>query len=306
MAILYICLLFIKIVFISKCCFYLFNYNSFGLPYGRNCPLQGNTVLIRILHPPDISVQFVQGIASPQRQLRFLVQLLALVTGCQTSAGLRADGEVLLNEIFAPENLPHLTQMTKPAFDPWPAHTEYRTKACHRPCRADVADFAALLQAAQSELKQLQSKCDFLAHEGQTPAAFSPSLLRVAAQDLQQLMGTFSHVYESDLRALCSREPPSFKTGTDIFQRVHQLLLACDTELEMLNELCEASAFISKEIKQLQTRPQYWSQGKKYTLSEQLVEMSRRIRDFLLHLHFSCDLITGSSSSDQSSDLRRL
>lgn len=78
-------------------------------------------------------------------------------------------------------------------------------------------------------------QCEFLSDEAQSPAVFSPSSLRVAACDLQQLMATFSHVYETDLRAYCSRDPPSFSTETDVFQRIHQLLLACITVLMALD-----------------------------------------------------------------------
>lgn len=74
-------------------------------------------------------------------------------------------------------------------------------------------------------------QCAFLNSEVQSPPVFSPSSLHVAACDLQQLMTTFSHVYETDLRAYCTRDPPSFKLKTHVFQRVHQLLLACNTVL---------------------------------------------------------------------------
>lgn len=72
-------------------------------------------------------------------------------------------------------------------------------------------------------------QCEFLNNEAQSPGIFSPSSLRVAACDLQQLMATFCHVYETDLRTYCGRDPPSFSTETDVFRRVHQLLLACNT-----------------------------------------------------------------------------
>lgn len=74
-------------------------------------------------------------------------------------------------------------------------------------------------------------QCDFLNNEAQSPGVFSPSSLRVAACDLQRLMATFSHVFETDMRDYCGREPPSFSTDTDIFQRVHHLLLAFITVL---------------------------------------------------------------------------
>ena len=68
---------------------------------------------------------FIQGDASPYRQLQFLEELLTLVPGCRKSAGHKMDAEMLLNEVFSAENLPHLSQMLEPTFNPWPAHIKY-------------------------------------------------------------------------------------------------------------------------------------------------------------------------------------
>ncbi|XP_008296308.1 HAUS augmin-like complex subunit 7 [Stegastes partitus] len=233
-------------------------------------------------------LDLIRGDASPRRQLQFLEQLLTLVPGCQKSAGNRTDGEVLLNELFSAKNLPQLTQMLEPTFDPWPAHIKALSKGSKssvKPSGKKAVDVAALLQLTQSELEKLQSECDFLNGEAQSPAVFSPNSLRVAAGDLQQLMSTFSHVYETDLRAYCSRDVPTFSTETDVFQRVHQLLLACNTELEMLKEVSEVSASVNKEVNQLQTQPRYWRHGEKRTLPDQLEEITKRIGDFLSQLH---------------------
>lgn len=75
------------------------------------------------------------------------------------------------------------------------------------------------------------AQCEFLNNmEEQNPGlVYSPSSLRVVVCDLQQLMTTFNHVYETDLGAYCSRDLPSFSTETNVFQRVHQLLLALIT-----------------------------------------------------------------------------
>ncbi|XP_051281152.1 HAUS augmin-like complex subunit 7 isoform X1 [Dicentrarchus labrax] len=228
-----------------------------------------------------------KGGASPQRQLQFLEQLLTLVPGCKKTAGPRMDAEMLLNELYAAENLPHLTQMLNPALDPWPAHIKALrkgSKSSSKPSRQEAADVATLLQQTQSALQQLQSECEFLNNAAQSPGTFSPSSLRVAACDLQQLMATFSHVFETDLKTYCSRDPPSFSTETDVFQRVHQLLLAFITELEMLKEVSEASVSTQEEVNRLQTRC-YRSRGDELTLQDQLEELSRRVRDFFSLLH---------------------
>ncbi|XP_034001538.1 HAUS augmin-like complex subunit 7 [Trematomus bernacchii] len=228
-------------------------------------------------------LDLIRGDASPHRQLRFLQQLLSLVPACEKSAGHRTDQETLLNELYAAENLPHFTQMLAPTLDPWPAHIKAlhnSTKSSsHRSSGEEAADGAALLQQAQSTLEKLQSECEFLSSETQSSGVFSPGSLRVAACDLQMLMAAFSHVFETDLRAYCSRDPPSFSTETHVFQRIHQLLPAFIMELDMLKEVSEASASVTEEVEQLQTQPSYRSRGEKRNLPDQLEELTRRIRD---------------------------
>ncbi|KAI3357768.1 hypothetical protein L3Q82_015525, partial [Scortum barcoo] len=231
------------------------------------------------------SLDLIRGNASPDRQLQFLEQLLARVPGSKKSAGNRPNTEMLLNELYAAETLPHLTQMLTPTLDPWPAHIKALRKGAKtssKPSREEAADVAALLQASQSALEQLKSECEFL-NEAESPAVFSPSSLRVAASDLRQLMSTFSHVYETDLRAYCSRDPPNLGTESDVFQRIHQLLLACSTELEMLNKVSEASASVNEDVKQLQTQACYWNRGEKRPLRKQIFSLTCTLACCLLH-----------------------
>ncbi|XP_024915168.1 HAUS augmin-like complex subunit 7 isoform X2 [Cynoglossus semilaevis] len=228
-------------------------------------------------------LDLIRGNASPKQQLQFLEQLLTLIPRYKKAAGHRVDEEMLLNELYAAENLPHLTEMLEPTFDPWPAHIKAShkgTKFICKPCKDD-ADVGTLLETTQSALEQLQSECEFLKDETQSPGLFSPGSLRLAASDLQQLMATFSHVYETDLREYCSREPPVFSKESDVFQRVHQLLLACNTELEMLNEVSEASASLKDEVNLLQTQACYWMRGEKHTLPDQVAELTKQSRQFL-------------------------
>ncbi|XP_053174324.1 HAUS augmin-like complex subunit 7 [Scomber japonicus] len=233
-------------------------------------------------------LDLIRGDASARRQLQFLEQLLTLVPGCQTSATHKVDTEALLNELFANDNLPHLRQTLRPTFDPWPADIRALFKgtmsSCQKSSKEEGADVAALLQSTQSVLEQLQSQCEFLTNEPQNPVVLRPNALHVAARDLQQLMATFGRVYETNLRAYCNRDPPNFSSEADIFHRVHQLLLACKTELEMLSEISEASVSMSEDVSQLQTQPRYWSGQDKHTLAEQLEKLTRRYGDFLTRL----------------------
>ncbi|KAM9350299.1 HAUS augmin-like complex subunit 7 [Symphorus nematophorus] len=229
-------------------------------------------------------LDLIRGDASVHRQLQFLEQLLTLVPGSKTPAGPKTDTELLLNDFYAAENLPILSHMLTPTLDPWPARIkslQKGTKSSSKPTREKAADVDALLQqtqSAQSALEQLQSQCEFLNSESQSPVVFA-SALRVSARDLQQLMATFSHVYETDLRAHCSRDPPTFSTETEVFERVHHLLLAFITELELLKEASEASVSVSEKVNQIQTQPRYHSRGEKHTLQNQLEELTRRIRE---------------------------
>lgn len=224
-------------------------------------------------------LDLIRGAQSPLRQLQFMKRLLSLVPG---SGNTQTDVEPLLNELYSPEGLPQLRLMLTPALDPWPAHMRALntgTKPSVKPTR-DEAEVRALLLSTQSALDQLRSECEFL-KEPQTAGSFSSSALRVAAGDLQQMMATFSHVYETDLKSYCNRAPPGFSPDISVFQRVHQLLSALNTELETLDELSEVSEVMTEEVRHLQSQPRYWSRGAKHTLPDQLEALSRRYRDFL-------------------------
>ncbi|XP_038146396.1 HAUS augmin-like complex subunit 7 [Cyprinodon tularosa] len=220
-------------------------------------------------------LDLIRGQTSPQRQLHFLEQLLSFIPGRKTSAAPGGDVEPLLSELFSAENALRLRQMLQPSLDPWPAHIETLQEVPESP-RGELPGVSELLQSTQAELELLQSKCDFLNAEEKNPT-FSPSSLRLAAGDLHQQMMTFGHLYEADLGVYCGRDLPSFSSESDIFQRVHQKLMVCNTELEMQKETSAASESVSEEVKRLQTEARYWSRGQKHTLPNQLEEITRRI-----------------------------
>ncbi|KAK0151985.1 HAUS augmin-like complex subunit 7 [Merluccius polli] len=234
----------------------------------------------------------IQGHAKPLQQLQFLEELLTLVPGCEGFTESQLDGEALLKELFADKNRAHLTHMLRPTLYPWPAHIKsfsnsQKSSFC-QPGQEESDNVAALLQSAGRVLKELQSEvmtlymvpvnlflvscfihqCEFLHNECQSPAAFSPCVLRVAVSDLRQLTAAFSRVYETDFKEYCNREAPQLSTESLIFKRVHRLLLACNTELKMLEEVSKASAAVMENACQLQTQPCYWSHGEKRTLRE--------------------------------------
>ncbi|XP_072306362.1 HAUS augmin-like complex subunit 7 [Eucyclogobius newberryi] len=230
-------------------------------------------------------LDLIRGVESPMRQLQLLKQLLALISSSTDTSGLKRDEELLLNELYSPENLPGLAQMLRPSLDPWPAHVRYG-KVWQKGSKAKVSkeaaapDLTALLLSTREALEALHSECEFL-KDSPPESVFSSSALRVAASDLHQMMAAFSHVYDTDLKSHCSRAPPNFSPETCMFQRVHELMTACNTDLETLNELSEASGAMTGEVRHLQAQPRYWSRGEKRTLPDTLEELTRRYREFL-------------------------
>ncbi|XP_061908179.1 HAUS augmin-like complex subunit 7 isoform X1 [Entelurus aequoreus] len=236
------------------------------------------------------SLDLIKGDANCRQQLQFLEQLVAVVLDCHVST--EQGAEMLLNTLFAAESMPHLTQMLTPSLDPhWPSNTTVfvhkNPKSNLKPRRDNADNIAAVIQSTRSVLEKLQSECHFLKDGVPSSRVFTPSALHLALGDLQQLMTTFCHVYETDLKACCARESSSFSAETEVFQRVHGLLLACNTVLEMLKEVSEASVCVSDQVSRLQTELYCGSQGKKGTLSDQLEELTKRYKDYVSRLHSS-------------------
>lgn len=224
-------------------------------------------------------LELIKGEAKPLRQLRFLQQLLTVVQDHEEDEDKVEDESNLVGELFKTQNLPLLAAMLQPELPPPPADIQKiceELKSSERPAETEGAEPA--LQSTRAELERLQSQRNFLSGSAQA-VVFNPSSLRVAAGDLQQLMVTFNHVFETDLKDRCGRKPPGFSADCHVFQRVQQLLLACNSELEMLKEASEASACVTEEVNELQTKPEYWSRGQRHTLTEHLEDLRTRVSD---------------------------
>ncbi|XP_053705873.1 HAUS augmin-like complex subunit 7 [Synchiropus splendidus] len=225
----------------------------------------------------------IRGDSSPRQQLLFLQQLASLVLDRSDPDECSVSADLLMNELFSAENHPRLSQVLEPTLDPRSedaksSHKSNKLSSSRTSANEDVSD---LLQSTRSALEQLKSECEFLSSDHHSPPVFSPSALHVAADDLQQLMTTFSHVYETELATCCKRDPPKFDAEMKVFPRVHQLLQACLMDLEMLSQLSETSESITEDIKQL---PGPASRGEERTLSEQLLELSKRYTKFVSQL----------------------
>uniref|UniRef100_A0AAZ3R921 HAUS augmin-like complex, subunit 7 n=1 Tax=Oncorhynchus tshawytscha TaxID=74940 RepID=A0AAZ3R921_ONCTS len=238
-------------------------------------------------------LDLITGRACPLRQLWFLEQLLTLVPdSVDSSEDSRAGGEGLLKELFCPEALPHLTHALTPTLNPWPSDIRGARKGQRSlPSRSrgeEVADVTALLESTHAALEQLHDQCVFLRGEEASPSRFSVCALRVAVSDLAQMMSVFSRVYDTDFRSYCSRDPPSLRSHTHIFSTVHRLLNACNTELEVLQQVSEVSVCLSDTVNEVHSDPCYWSHGHKRTLSTQLEDLTKRYTEFL-SLHHGTD-----------------
>ncbi|XP_019746999.1 HAUS augmin-like complex subunit 7 isoform X2 [Hippocampus comes] len=227
------------------------------------------------------SLDLIKGEASCQQQLQFLEKLLAEVSDFSMSTA--HDMKMQLNALFADENL-HLAQMVTPSLD----HCFSNDTVIHKgaktpkPRRDNSESIATLLQSTRSMLEQLQSEF-VTTNEAPNARLFTSRALHVTVCDLQQLMTTFCHVYETHLSVFCTREPPSFSADTLVFQSVYERLQACCMELEMLNEASDASASVKQEVSQLQIKRCCASQGKG-TLHDHLEKLTRRIKALLAHL----------------------
>ncbi|XP_061129175.1 HAUS augmin-like complex subunit 7 isoform X1 [Syngnathus typhle] len=256
------------------------------------------------------SLDLIKGDAGCHQQLQFLENLIAEVS--DLSASTAHDMKILLDTVFTDENL---AQIVTPSLDPCFSNVPYvalflqnlllehfpsfvcfpsicisiRRVLCKsakstKPRRDNAESSAALIKSTRSMLEQLKSECEFLTTKEEPNARASACrALHVAMCDLQQLMTTFCHVEETHLRVFCTKERPRFSADPQVFQRVHELLQAFSTELEMLNEVSEASTAAKQFVSHLQTKRCCTSQGEG-TIYDQLDKLTERYNASLSHL----------------------
>ncbi|KAB5546316.1 hypothetical protein PHYPO_G00070640 [Pangasianodon hypophthalmus] len=253
--------------------------------------------------------ELIKGFATPLRQLLFLEQLL-MIAGQQdtssedmhneSSGGGSMTNEDLLKELMSPDHLTDLVQLMNPVCNPWSAHIQEYLKAtqatrakansnktdeshhdigCGKLSNDNIAEATALLQSAQCTLEELHKECEFLQLE--QSASLSPCALKVAISDMAQLMTAFSQVYNTDFKGYCQRAPPVLNPNACVFQSVHQLLHHCNMELEALQQLSKTSSTLTETVKQIQTNRQFWANGAKHTLPNQLEALKNRFTAFL-------------------------
>ncbi|XP_049608395.1 HAUS augmin-like complex subunit 7 isoform X1 [Syngnathus scovelli] len=228
------------------------------------------------------SLDLIKGDASCHQQLQFLENLIAEVS--DLSASTAHDMKILLDTVFTDENL---AQMVTPSLDPCFSNVPRvlcKSAKPAKPRRDNAESSAALIKSTRSMLEQLKSECEFLTTKEEPNARASVCrALHVAMCDLQQLMTTFCHVEETQLRVFCTKERPRFSADPQVFQRVYELLQAFSTELEMLNEVSEASTAAKQFVSHLQTKRCCTSQGEG-TIYDQLDKLTERYKASLSQL----------------------
>ncbi|KAK3519081.1 hypothetical protein QTP70_016343 [Hemibagrus guttatus] len=250
--------------------------------------------------------ELIEGFATPLQQLLFLEQLLMIAEQQDTPSDRREGGsttnEDLLKELMSPDHLTDLIQLMNPVCNPWSAHIQEYLKAkqvtwakangnktdeshhdsgCGMLNNDNIAEATALLRSTLCMLEELRKECEFLHLEQSGPAAsLSPCALKVAISDMAQLMTAFRQVYNTDFRGYCQRSPPVLNPNTSVFQSAHQLLHHCNMELEALQQLSEISSSLTEIVKQIQTDRQFWANGEKHTLPNQLEALKNKFTAF--------------------------
>ncbi|KAM9828183.1 HAUS augmin-like complex subunit 7 isoform 3-T3 [Syngnathus typhle] len=226
------------------------------------------------------SLDLIKGDAGCHQQLQFLENLIAEVS--DLSASTAHDMKILLDTNLLLEHFPSFVCF--PSICISIRRVLCKSAKSTKPRRDNAESSAALIKSTRSMLEQLKSECEFLTTKEEPNARASACrALHVAMCDLQQLMTTFCHVEETHLRVFCTKERPRFSADPQVFQRVHELLQAFSTELEMLNEVSEASTAAKQFVSHLQTKRCCTSQGEG-TIYDQLDKLTERYNASLSHL----------------------
>ncbi|XP_064415292.1 HAUS augmin-like complex subunit 7 isoform X2 [Latimeria chalumnae] len=253
-----------------------------------------------MLCPPN-DLDLIKGLASSQRQLSFLDQLLDIIksmnslkssdsgdsaTSSRTSGSLHGfarKNEELLREIFGS---PHLQSMLNPECKPWPSDMklllaeEYKRKHPPpvKPKEDILKEVSKKLKETNSVLEQLKGECDFL-NSSSAPSS-TLQTLKLAISDFHHLITAFSQIFETEFRDHCSRAAPRISDCGPLFQSVHQLLTTCSEELQTLAQVTETSAKIVETAEQQQQDQISWGSGRATTLPLKVEELKRRYEEF--------------------------
>ncbi|XP_043916392.1 HAUS augmin-like complex subunit 7 [Protopterus annectens] len=240
-------------------------------------------------------VELIKGLASPQRQLTFMDQLLSVLKRDSISAGEQVRRtEEMLQDLCTSQ---HLQDFLNPELTPWPpdikcflaretphflAKEELLQK---RGCTAEVVSeennlqhILEALRKVDADIKKVREECVFLRDE-KNSGDITCQTLRVAVSDLQHLILGFRQVFKSEFSEHCSRSTPLISNSGPLFQSIHHLLTSCSEELQAIAMVNQTSEKIVQVVTRQQQQQQSWGSNRMTTLPAKVEELRRRYEE---------------------------
>ncbi|KAH0628797.1 hypothetical protein JD844_010340 [Phrynosoma platyrhinos] len=249
------------------------------------------------------------GKASPQKQLCFLEQLVAVIppqgdfavsdsvsdssiysSSEESFQEIARKNEEFMKQVFSSSDL---QAVLNPECYPWSSDIKLLLKG------EEVLHKRSLLPATSHEktlmdelkeledtvatLKDLKTQCPFLqedlgATDTSPDSATALQTLKLVASDFSQLLLAFEQVYENELQKHCERLAPMLSPCGPLFQAVHESLTLCMQELQALAQVTETSECIMETVKRRHEEKVVWSGSAKSSLSSKLEELKQKYK----------------------------
>lgn len=245
-------------------------------------------------------LDLIKGLASPQKQLSFIGQLMDIIQNPGTLASnltaepvsVGADkpfvncvreNEELLKDLFSSSQF----QATLyPECTPWPSDLkpillseEPIHKRTIQPSNDVMNESLEALQKISSSLQALKEECVFL--KSSVPGSDTIlQTLRLALTDLYQLIATFTQVYENEFQDHCGHPAPQLSPSGPLFQSVHHSLNICSKELEAIAQFTETSENIVGVVRKREQSKNSWGGSRFTTLHEKIKELKQNYEAF--------------------------
>ncbi|XP_078520661.1 HAUS augmin-like complex subunit 7 isoform X2 [Lissotriton helveticus] len=187
----------------------------------------------------------IKGLASPQRQLSFMTELLDVISSPQCANGDSLSGRNLLP-----------------------------------PTSKDLEDSLKLLKETSETLEELKEECSFLGPDALPDARAVVQALKLAVSDFLMLTSTFSQVYEDEFQTHCSRPTPLISDCGTLFKSVHVSLDVCSKELQAFGQFTETSKRIVETVERRQVTKESWGSSNMMTLCSKMEQLRKRYDQF--------------------------
>ncbi|XP_078520660.1 HAUS augmin-like complex subunit 7 isoform X1 [Lissotriton helveticus] len=240
----------------------------------------------------------IKGLASPQRQLSFMTELLDVISSPQCANGDSLSGSVeesilsrvqgtedLLKEIFSSS---HFQSVRNPECNPWPSDIKplllgedpSKKRNLLPPTSKDLEDSLKLLKETSETLEELKEECSFLGPDALPDARAVVQALKLAVSDFLMLTSTFSQVYEDEFQTHCSRPTPLISDCGTLFKSVHVSLDVCSKELQAFGQFTETSKRIVETVERRQVTKESWGSSNMMTLCSKMEQLRKRYDQF--------------------------